>query len=96
MYEPNDRGGAELHLGSHQPLPSPVRFVRLEEEPRWRTKLPRPLPTRFESNQLLDEFFGQSAWRRIGYWTPGIHDAKAACENLLDELLAFTTPDVPM
>jgi ubiquinone/menaquinone biosynthesis C-methylase UbiE len=39
--------------------------------------------------EIIVEFYGGTDYRHLGYWGDGITDAKAACENLVDEILAF-------
>ena len=39
--------------------------------------------------RIISKFYGDSGFRHFGYWRVGINDAKAACENLMDEILAF-------
>ncbi|MEM7199507.1 MAG: methyltransferase domain-containing protein [Planctomycetota bacterium] len=37
----------------------------------------------------LREYYGHSDFVNYGYWEPGIANARAACENLVEKLLAF-------
>jgi len=92
-YEPNDQAGAEVWWGRGDPLDRDVEIVPLEEPPRWRPKA--TLPTRAELPPVdpLAEFYSHSEWRHVGYWRSGIKDAARACENLMEELLAFTRPE---
>ncbi len=38
---------------------------------------------------MIDQFYGGSGFRHFGFWRDGINDAMSACENLMDEVLAF-------
>jgi SAM-dependent methyltransferase len=39
--------------------------------------------------KVIADFYGNSGFRHYGFWKIGVKDAGSACENLLDELLAF-------
>jgi cyclopropane fatty-acyl-phospholipid synthase-like methyltransferase len=40
-------------------------------------------------NEIATRFYEHSDFFNFGYWTPGTHSVRAACEALVDELLAF-------
>lgn len=40
-------------------------------------------------DQILDHFFCNSMFRHIGFWSENIDNARAACENLMDEVMAL-------
>lgn len=92
-YEPNERSGCEIWLGRQGRYPHEVTVKRLEPAPPWRAAPPPITTPRRDSGDLVDEFYGQTDWRNVGYWAPHIKNAAKACENLLDELNAFTLPD---
>jgi SAM-dependent methyltransferase len=93
-YEKNPDGGLEIWLGSlHYPFNK--RSDIREKEMTSRSK-----DYHFErdrqraSNQdvveeLIDEFYGGTGFRNFGFWGDNINEAKLACENLVDEMLAF-------
>jgi ubiquinone/menaquinone biosynthesis C-methylase UbiE len=40
-------------------------------------------------DQILDQFYTGSLFRHLGFWDEHIEDARAACENLMDEIMAL-------
>lgn len=92
-YEPNSDGGAEVWWGHHKPLDRDVKLVPLEEPPRWRLPASELIQADATGRDALAEFYSHSAWRHVGYWLSGTKNAVQACENLMEELIAFTRPD---
>jgi ubiquinone/menaquinone biosynthesis C-methylase UbiE len=92
-YEPNPRGGLEIWLGSPHPGPDEAA-----ETPK---QIPDILPRRAlalngleesgpeATESIIDQFYGGSRFRHVGFWGVGVQDAQAACENLMGEILAF-------
>lgn len=94
-YEHNPQGGCELWVGTRNPPPAPAQ----PPESAHPQKAARP-PGSFGSNRpvdpepeslerLLDGLFDNSGYRHLGFWATGIRDARAACDNLMGEILAF-------
>lgn len=95
-YENNPKGGLEIWLGARRPHLVEIS-ASPEEIPLSMTSSSRPSDPAEESGEafldkIIDQFYGGSGFRQIGFWKDGIRDAKTACENLMDELLAFV-PD---
>jgi SAM-dependent methyltransferase len=107
-FEPNPLGGAEVWLGTttHGALPVDRAAGHADRSVGLVSSTPRPprppgwdvedeeLYERVES--LLDEFFQSSDYRHLGYWTIGTRSATDACDNLIDELVAFTSEPAPL
>ncbi len=92
-YEPNPRAGVEVWLGARQPLARPIEC---RSDPRRVAASPVPsLRLKVETGEpdLLRDLYGHTGWRHIGFWAPGTQTAVEACENLMEELLAFSRPD---
>ncbi|MEW6218670.1 MAG: class I SAM-dependent methyltransferase [Thermodesulfobacteriota bacterium] len=94
-YESNRQGGVEVWLGRHDRRPA-----RPEVVVPGRQALPWPeaqlddywllLPGVSERHLgLVTRFYEGSGWHATGFWRPGGRSAREACENLLEELLAF-------
>jgi SAM-dependent methyltransferase len=79
FYVPNEAGGGEVWLGTATP-------ARAEDEPS------APPGATDESRDAVTAYYGGSDFRHLGLWRPGIRTLRAACENLVEELLAFTRP----
>lgn len=92
-YEYNPKGGLEVWLGSHRSV-STGCSVFLEETPNSLTRR-HHIANKMKENEkellerLIDQFYGGSTFRHMGFWCEGIDNAKTACENLMDEILAF-------
>jgi SAM-dependent methyltransferase len=95
-YEPNPRGGLEIWLGTHDPPNQEIAIVSLGGTGAGLSAVasirPTPELTDEPCQALLQEFYGQSAWRHVGFWQPHLKTPREACENLMEELLAFTRP----
>jgi ubiquinone/menaquinone biosynthesis C-methylase UbiE len=97
-YESNLRGGLEIWLGS------PARTA-LTCSPDSSENPIQVLPESHStgdgtegngsasSEKIINEFFTGSGFRNFGFWRVDIQDAGKACENLMDELLAFLPPE---
>jgi SAM-dependent methyltransferase len=88
-YETNSRGGLEIWLGEKAVRPNSASppssaFETFRCAP---SKLLAQGPVTIDG--LIDEFFVKSGFRHYGLWHSGIKDVQSACENLMDELLAF-------
>jgi ubiquinone/menaquinone biosynthesis C-methylase UbiE len=92
-YENNPRGGLEIWLGSRNPGPAgpsdtiPEASVLLMGSHTITNKAIKNDAKNLEA--IISQFYGDSGFRHFGYWSAGVNDAKAACENLMDEMLAF-------
>ena len=92
-YETNPRGGTEILLGSRSPGPAgysgtiPEASVALMGSHTITNKANRNDAKSLET--IISQFYGDSGFRHFGYWSTGVNDTKAACENLMDEMLAF-------
>lgn len=93
-YEYNPKGGLEIWLGSHDPANSRSSTsnylsnssICLTEEHI--TDNIQKSDRDFLEN-MVDKFYGYSGFRHFGYWRVDINNARVACENLMDEILAF-------
>jgi SAM-dependent methyltransferase len=88
-YESNPEGGLEIWLGS-----DPARAADARARESIAPAVPalpagRPVPLA----ELADELYGGSGFRHVGFWRLGMRDARAACENLMGEVLAFAPRD---
>ena len=99
VYESNPEGGLEIFLAKRH---RPGTDAADSQEVHLSRRHPEPAPSSHagrrrsaELDELLSEFYDRSDFRLIGFWRPGITDAKSACENLVDELVSFTCP-LPM
>jgi ubiquinone/menaquinone biosynthesis C-methylase UbiE len=89
-YEENARGGLEIWCGSHDyhgPVPS--RDVREKSLPRLELGGEDPVSEEEKIRKEINDFYDESGFRHYGYWRVDINDARGACENLMDEILAF-------
>lgn len=94
VYEPNQKGGLEIWLGNrHYPMhvgtESQKASVPTDAGAGKRVyevveKISRP-----SLEDLRSEFYGNSGFSLVGFWSEGLKGAQLACENLVDELLAF-------
>jgi SAM-dependent methyltransferase len=92
-YEPNSRGGVEIWLGTHNPPDREITVVPLNDTvvpSVWHNPAENAESTACED--LIREFYDDSGWRHVGFWREHIKNPREACENLLEELLAFTRP----
>lgn len=93
-YEKNPRGGIEMWFGSHKHGAPAKSLDHPETTPAFLTKSQATRHKRDESDEetlekLINKFYGGSNFRHFGIWKVGIDDARTACENLMDEILAF-------
>jgi len=91
-YETNPCSGAEVWLGTHEPIKKEITVVPLEETSNDCNELTNLTITELKDIDLLSQYYKHSGWRHIGYWNEKTRTAKEACENLMEELLAFTRP----
>jgi len=92
-YERNPRGGLEIWLGSpRRRADAAAQLAPKMEIPAEIGLLGRQVKSKnLEKLQarLIDQLYDSSGFRHYGYWGPGIKDVRRACENLLEEVLAF-------
>jgi SAM-dependent methyltransferase len=92
-FEMNTRAGMEIWLGSRPPYErEPV--VRERANPALPV-IGRRQPPVASDLPLVDAFYGNTPWRLHGFWAPHVRDPVSACENLMAELLAFVSPEIP-
>ena len=92
-YEHNTWGGLQVWLGTHSPpgggsMDHPVARAGGPTD-LGRIRDPRRHDRSVQVASLVDEFYGGSGFRHVGLWRAAAHDARAACENLMAELMAF-------
>ncbi|MDW7772821.1 MAG: class I SAM-dependent methyltransferase [Desulfobulbaceae bacterium] len=93
QYEVNPKGGLEIWLGDAgcgqfdtEPIPERIYI----NDTNFR-RVYNPLPetdTEVLAN-TIERFYKGSRFRHFGFWTVGDTNPLTACENLMDELLAF-------
>ena len=92
-YEDNPRGALEIWHGV-----APATGVEQKEAQSAAEKVimrrsslisDKRADTSGEVEKVIADFYGNSGFRHYGFWKIGVKDAGSACENLLDELLAF-------
>jgi SAM-dependent methyltransferase len=95
-YEPNPRGGLEIWLGTHDPPNRKIAIGTLDDTGRGvsaeASRRPTAEPEDEPCKALIEEFYEHSLWRQAGFWQPHLKTPREACENLMEELLAFTRP----
>jgi len=94
VYEDNHRGGLEIWLGTHSETPGRESSEPSNKGASGRSRIMRLLTDKAEDSLVMLEkrvsaFYGGSGFRDMGFWKRGMNDAKAASENLMDEVLAF-------
>lgn len=92
-YEHNPSGGLEVWQGSRSRT-TETDSASKAQDPLDPVKV--VLPTNRSGSRdgeylerVLCHFYGGSGFRHFGYWRDDIKDAGIACENLMDEILAF-------
>ncbi len=91
-YEPNE-GGCEIWLGAADyPDAYPTEKVPAPYEVLAGLSGKRSLPELAE--EMIAEFYEHSGFRHCGFWRQTIRTPRAACENLVKELLTLL-PDGP-
>lgn len=92
-YEDNPEGGLEIWLGAH-------RSKRGEDSDIYHLSSTGASERELISSgikghavqpveEIIERFFGGSGFRHFGFWQAGIENAQGACENLMDEIMAF-------
>jgi 2-polyprenyl-3-methyl-5-hydroxy-6-metoxy-1,4-benzoquinol methylase len=105
VYAPNPRGGLEVWRARPADPESHDREVEVDMVDRVETDLTtatqQPGTANSETarvnrfydrvmvNPLVRDFYGGSHFQNYGYWTDGIPDGCSACEELMEQLLAF-------
>lgn len=94
IYENNPRGGLEIWMGVHQEVQDADHLKHAEMIAATEVGVPTDTAVpQVDSGKLLentlDEFYRQSGFRHLGFWREDIHDPIIACENLMEEMLAF-------
>ncbi len=92
QYEENPRGGLEIWQGTHPGQTGHSANLEETSAPLKIHHLNKRRDLRKDEEyieELIEEFYEYSGFCHLGYWRKDIYDAKAACENLMDEILAF-------
>jgi len=92
-YEKNPKGGLEIWLGSREMDPN-IRLESLKETQGYSPESHLAANKGKKRDEeileaVIDQFYGYSGFRHLGFWQDDIHDTWTACENLMDEILAF-------
>ncbi len=94
LYEPNPDGGLEIWLGSRDRAGEGGGAV--PERGPVALSVPGTVVVRGDERnheasgrQLIEEYYGGSGFRHVGFWREGVHDARTACENLVEEVLSL-------
>jgi SAM-dependent methyltransferase len=91
-YEKNPRGGVEIWLGTHQP-PDKAININGSASPEVMVTSPRISPPDDEK-KILQEFYQESHWRHIGFWSAQTKNPAQACENIIEHLLSYIRPQI--
>jgi SAM-dependent methyltransferase len=91
-YEDHPQIGFEVHLGSHRPLPHQVSIQPMNGDVPATEPPPMILPKGDGAAALLDDFYGGSGFRQVGFWRKGCVEPARSCAELTVETLAFTRP----
>jgi SAM-dependent methyltransferase len=87
-YEPNEKGGCEIWLGSREFPHAPAQCEQsLTPYELVAGNGKRPLSELAE--EMIADFYEDSGFRHCGFWRHPIKTPRQACENLVKELLAF-------
>lgn len=101
-YRPNPQGGCEIWLGSKTLQQESPREAASQPKPATASPSPRPLRAGGDARRpaivqhynrtmydpFAAEYYGGSDFTNFGFWEPDIRTQKAACENLMEKLLA--------
>jgi SAM-dependent methyltransferase len=89
-YENNARGGLEVWLGSRE---KSLEKGDDDLELAWLCTATPPTvtPSKAEkiSDRIVRQLYGGSEFRHLGFWTAGTSNFQMACEQLMEEILAF-------
>jgi len=93
-YENNPKGGLEIWLGSHNQTvittsPDSLKIPQQLMTERQSIENESEEGDRGSPEEIISKFFGESDFRHFGFWRIDIQDTRRACENLMDEILAF-------
>ncbi len=90
-YEHSPRGGLEIWLGADKsglPAPTPEK-APLRSSGHYGAEKSNERDGQRRLDEAVSRFYGGSGFRHFGHWRVGVKDARSACENLMDEILAF-------
>jgi SAM-dependent methyltransferase len=91
-YEENSKGGLEIWLGSHEPS---VTAAAGSSDDQIYCLFEAPSSNPDEGKEIsqclthVKRFYEGSDFCTLGFWKNGISAAGTACENLMEEILAF-------
>jgi ubiquinone/menaquinone biosynthesis C-methylase UbiE len=97
-YELNPKGGLEIWLGSRNSNLKALHDCRandtIHDSDQQRIDIIHTNNTKTKDVvTVISHFYGDSEFNHLGYWEDDTTDAKAACHNLMDEILAFIEKD---
>lgn len=96
-FEYNERGGVEVWQGNIAPpaalesLKKIEMFASTSIKNEYGILLNKPPSERWLD--LVARFYRQSGWLHTGFWRLSMQDGPKACENLMEEMLAFFRPE---
>ncbi len=93
-YEPNPRGGLEIWLGSSNSRSNGSAELCNDDSTNSLARLDKAVNENEKSgleviDSIINQFYGGCSFQNVGFWNVGVPNAKIACENLIDEILAF-------
>ena len=88
-YEANPRGGCEIWLGAAEPPPPSNLMPEARSAGGAAAPAASPDDTDAFVAGVIDALYGHTGHRALGCWTNRTASAAEACDNLVDELLAF-------
>ena len=91
-YEANPMGGLEIWMGLRKRGTAGTVDAPVAPPVRLRSRRLSGCDAGVDPEQVeeeIEEFYGNSGFRHFGYWGENVRDAGTACENLMDEILAF-------
>lgn len=89
-YELNPSCGLKILLGNRFTNQTSSAMLTRSEGYELQATKPKNNPddSKLVAN-LIDEYYGNSGYRYVGCWKIGIDNAKAACDNLIAEIVSF-------
>lgn len=89
-YEKNPKGGLEIWLGSDKYIADASKQSTVDPALRDKSRsIIIGKDAEDSSENIISQFYGDSGFRNFGFWRDDINDAFGACENLMDEIMAF-------
>lgn len=88
-YESNKGCGLEIWLGNHNKEETLCPQQESSVGSSAVRTVARQFFSKYSPEAMVDEYYAGSGFRCSGLWREGIRDIKTACENLMDEVVAF-------